>query len=104
MGYKQVQLAVVVVVEPNRAAREAAAAYFRAGGYVGESAVAKIPEQVVRSHGGDVDVVLAVVVIVTDRTAHAIHLDRQPRLFGAVSKGSISVVVVKGGVVFGGTM
>src|SRR5271168_965944 len=50
------------------------------------------------TEGGDVDVVPAVVVVVSNGAAHAIHLDRKPRLLGAVGEGSIAIVVVKRGI------
>src|SRR5580692_9720525 len=101
MGHKEVELAVVVVVEPYGSAGKSAAPYFRACRYIGEAAVAKISEEVVGAYRGDVDIVFAVVVIVAYGAAHAIHLECQACLPGAVGEGSVSVVVVKGGVVFG---
>ena len=49
----------------------------------------------VGAYRGDIDVVFAVIVVVPNGAPHAIHLDRQPRLPGAVGEGSISVVVVE---------
>ncbi len=60
----------------------------------------RLSEQVVDAYRGDVDVVFAVVVIVADGAAHAVRLDRQACLPGAVGEGSVSVVVVERGVVF----
>src|SRR5271166_5550750 len=99
MGYKQVQLAVVVIVEPYSTAREAGAPYFRPGRHIGKAAVAKIPEEMVRSYCGDVDVVLAVVVVVADRAAHAVHLHLETCLAGTIRESSISIVVIEGRVV-----
>src|SRR6267154_1498478 len=59
---------------------------------------------VVVADRGDVDVVFAVVVIVADSAAHAVRLHCQARLPGAIGEGSVSVVVVEGGVVFRGAV
>src|ERR1700744_5363727 len=56
------------------------------------------------AYRGDVDVVFAVVVIVADGAAHAVRLDRQARLPGAIAERSVSVVVVERGVVFRGAV
>src|SRR6267154_4261081 len=56
------------------------------------------------AYGGDVDVVFAVVIIVADGAAHAVRLHCQARLRGAIGEGSVSVVVVEGGVVFRGAV
>ena len=48
--------------------------------------------------GGDVDVVVAVVVVVADGAAHAVHLDVEAGLTRYVGKSSVVVVVVERGV------
>src|SRR5277367_1200659 len=75
VSHEQVQLAVVVVVEPYGAARKAAACQLCPSCHIGEAAVAKIPEQVAGTYRGDIDVFFAVVVIVADSATHAVHLD-----------------------------
>src|ERR1700722_3138739 len=51
------------------------------------------------SQRGDVDVVFAVVVKIADGATHTVHLDSQASLAGAVSEGSVSVVVIESGVI-----
>src|SRR5205814_10183567 len=64
--------------------------------YVHERAFAGVVKQAVLPDAGDQDVGKAVVVIVSDRHAHAVHLDIQPGFTGDVGEGSITVVAIQG--------
>ena len=57
-----------------------------AGGFrdVGELAAAFVVEQAIALERGDVDVVAAVVVVVADGDAHAVHLDIEAAAGGDV--------------------
>jgi hypothetical protein len=47
MGNKQIELSIVVVIEPHRAGRKSGARNARLGSYIGELTVAEIVKQVV---------------------------------------------------------
>src|ERR1700682_986386 len=49
----------------------------------------------VRPDRGNVDVDVAIVVIVTDGAALAVDFNRKPRLFGYIGEGSVLVVVIE---------
>ena len=53
MGYEQVELAVVIIVEPDCASGEAGVSNARLGGNILKLSVAEIPEQVVAVECGD---------------------------------------------------
>ena len=74
VSHEQVQLAIVVVVEPYGAAGKAAACQLCPSCHIGEAAVAEISEQVAGTYRGDVDVFFAIIVIIADGAAHAVHL------------------------------
>src|SRR5262249_45790652 len=47
------------------------------------------------AEGGEVKIVVAVVVVVADRTSETIGFDRQTRLLGHLGESAVMVVVVK---------
>ena len=55
----------------------------------------KIPEQVIRSERRDIEIDVAVVVVVRRGDAHAIHLDRQAGLPRDVGERPVAIVVVQ---------
>ena len=61
-------------------------------------------EEVIGSQRSDVDVGIAVVVIIGDGTAESIHFNRESRRFGYVGEGAVFIVVVEGGEGLAGTM
>src|SRR5690348_2208560 len=65
-------------------------------GHVREGAVAIIVKQMILAVGGDEDVVTAVVIIIADGYAHAIHFNGQARLLGHVRKCSVVIVAIEG--------
>ena len=75
---EQIELAVVVVVEPQRARREPAVADAGLLRDVRERAAASVPKQPIAAERGDVDDRLAVVVEVGRRRADAVQLDVEP--------------------------
>src|ERR1700744_6313698 len=48
--------------------------------------------------GSDVDVVEAIIVVITHSATKAVHFDRESSLAGHVSKRTVAIVVVKSGV------
>src|SRR5580700_9265843 len=93
---KKIKQAVAVVVEPEsgRAKRQTFSQSAGAG-YIHKSSFSCIVEQPVLSHACDQDVRKAVVVIVANGYAHAVHFNVQSSMGGNVGKAAISVVVVK---------
>jgi len=47
------------------------------------------------TYGGNEYVVIAIVVVVADGDAHAIHADCQSRLLRNIGKGSVAIVVIE---------
>ena len=64
-------------------------------GHVAELAAAFVVEQTVAFERGDVDVVAAVVVVVADGHAHAVHLDVQAAAGGDVGERAVLIVAVE---------
>src|ERR1700722_17577616 len=56
----------------------------------------------IRSDGGDVNVDIAIVVIVADGATESVHLQCEPGLPGDVGKGSVFIVVIERGKGFAG--
>src|ERR1700758_2229475 len=48
--------------------------------------------------GGDVDVVVAVIVVIADGASHSVHFDIEAGLAGDIREGSVVIVVIEGGV------
>ena len=57
VGDEKIQLAVVVIVKPERACGKSRIAYSRLGCHVGKLAIAQIVEKTIGPDGGDVDIV-----------------------------------------------
>jgi len=92
----EIQVAVSVVIHPGSAGAEFVRA-FEPGllRHVGECAVAIVVKQMVLPVGGDEQIVVAVVVVITDGHAHAIDLDGQPRFVRHVGERAIVIVVIE---------
>src|SRR5450755_3652198 len=58
----------------------------------------------VRPDSSDVDVDVAIIVVVTDGAALAVDLDRKSRLFGYIRESSILIVVIERRIRFPGVM
>ena len=105
---EQIQLAVVVVVDPARGrAPHFPALIHRCAhasliGNIREAAVAIISIQMILRHAGDVNVLPAVVIEITDGDAHIVAVSRQPGLLGNIREGSVMIVVEQAVVVFRG--
>ena len=95
VGDEEIELAVVVVVEPHGAGGKSGIGDAGFGGHIGKLAVAQIAEEMIRSEGGDVDVVVAVVVVVADGAAQPVHFDRESGLPGHVGERAVFVVVIE---------
>ncbi len=84
---EQVQLSVVVVIEPACADRpHFLAVHLGAGesrlcGYVGKRAVAVVVKQLIAGYVGKEDVGATIVVVVADRDAHAVARPSDSRAF-----------------------
>ena len=104
MGNEEIELAVVIIVEPNRAGGKSRIGNTGFGGHVGKLAIVKITKQVIRTDCGDIDVVVSVIVIIADSAAESIHLDRESGLTRHVSKCAVFIIVVEGGIRIGGFM
>ena len=66
---EEIELAVVVIVEPHRPGGKSGIGYASLGGYVGELAIAQVAKKMVGADRRDVDIDVAIVVIVSDRAA-----------------------------------
>ena len=58
----------------------------------------------IAAHGGDIDIVEAVIIEVADGAAHSVHLNGQPGLASDVCEGSVVVVVIERGIGLMGLM
>ena len=93
---EQIEPAVVVVVEPDRARRPAGRGDARLLGDVGERAVAVVVVQRAAAVRGDEDVGVAVVVVVGDGAAHAeLRAAGDAGLVGDVGERAVAVVLVE---------
>src|SRR5205823_3030553 len=97
MRYKQIQLAVVVIIEPYCAGGESRICHTRFRGYVGELSIAKIVEEMIVPNCGDIDVFITIVVIVANRASQTVCLDRQAGLPGHIGEGAILIIMVESG-------
>ncbi len=71
VGDEKVELAVIIVIKPHRAGGKSRIGRRRFRGNVGKLAVAEIAEKMVGTDGGDVDIDVAIVIIVTDGAAQS---------------------------------
>ena len=93
---QQIQQAVAIEIEPERRGAEGAAAA-QAGlfGDVDEVAAPGVLKQAVLADGGDQNIGEAVVVVVGDGHAHAVHFDRQAGWRVTSREGAVAVVAVE---------
>jgi len=96
MGNEQIELAVVIVIEPDCSGREPRIPNTSLCGDIGESSVSQVSEEVVPVERGDIDVVMAVVIVVTNGATEAVDLSCESRFFGDVGKCAVVVIVIEG--------
>src|SRR6478672_7194884 len=96
MRDKKVQLAVIVIIEPYGAGGEAGISYTRFCRNIGKLAIAEIVEEMIAANGGDIDIVIAIIVVVPHRAAQAVHLNGQAGSLRHISKSSILIIMVEG--------
>ncbi len=93
---KKIEQPIAIVVEPQCGSAESLSfSQPAAVGHIDKRAFAGIAEQAVLSHARDQDVREAVVVVVADRHAHAVHFDIEPRARSHIGEGAIAVVVIE---------
>src|ERR1700677_3592482 len=95
MRYEQIELAVVVVIEPDGTrgkSRTADSCFCRD---VGELSTSEISKQVATTYSSHVNVIAAIVVEVSHRAAHAVHLYIQTRTVGCVRERPVAIIVVQ---------
>ena len=63
--------------------------------YVAKLAVAFVVEETIAFERGDVDVVAAVVIVIGDRNAHAIHLHIQAAAGGDIGERAVVIVAIE---------
>jgi hypothetical protein len=93
---EQVESAVVVIIEPDRACRPAGRGDTRLSAHIGEGAVAIIVIQDATAVAGDEQVRKAIAVIVSYGDALRIASSADAGLFGDVRKSTVAVVLIKG--------
>src|SRR5206468_8546171 len=86
VGDEQVDLTVLVVIEPGGRGGEIRIVDAGSLGYVAKLSATFVMEQAVAFERGDVDVFLAVVVVVGTGNPHAVHLDIEAAARGDVGE------------------
>ena len=99
--YNQVEQTVVIQVHPGRRSGPATAPHACLVRHVGESAVAVVVIKTVAAIAGDEEILVAVVVVIGNRNAHAVADSLQTRLLSDVLERSIGLLVVHAIPVFG---
>src|ERR1700722_3433795 len=92
---KQVQLAIVVVIEPKRAASPLRGLDAARRGHIGKGTVSVVVIENRLADAGDEDVQIPVMVIVGDSDAHAKKGGIDPGLLRYVAEGAVMIVAVK---------
>ena len=95
VAHKKIQLAVPVVVKPKRrCTKSQPVAQTRGIRCIHKRAFARISEQPILAHACNQNVRKAIVVVVPDGHAHAVHFDVEPSSFRYVEKRSIAIVLI----------
>src|SRR5215469_15347512 len=92
---KKVEIAVIVVVEPDRAGCPARSGQARLLGYISESAISVIPIQDALAVSRYKDVGIAIVVVVAHGHPHSESAASHACLFRDVCKGTVPVVLIQ---------
>jgi hypothetical protein len=91
---KEVELAVVVVIEKSRSRGEARIAYSGFLCNVSERAIAVVFEQVIGTDTCDIEIIKTVVIEVADRTSHSPTNITHSCFVRDIGKRSITVIAV----------
>ncbi len=93
---EQVEQAVAVVIDPERGSAEPLAG-LEAGGAsdIGKFAVTVIAEEMALADAGDENVGEAVVVVIADGYAHAVHFDIEAGGAGDVGERTVAIVAIE---------
>jgi hypothetical protein len=91
--HDQIEQAVIIQIHPSRAGGPSAAADPRLFRHIAESAVAIVVIKLVTAVSGDIEIFIAIVVIVAHGDAHAKTHARKPGFLRDVFEGSIRFLV-----------
>src|SRR3954468_24715422 len=92
---EEIELAIVIVIEPYGAGGPTRGEEAGLAGDVGEGAVAVIAVEDAIAVGGDEDIGPTVVIVVTDGHAHPEGPAGDSGLFGDVGEGAVAIVLVE---------
>src|SRR5207247_10992162 len=96
VGDEQIQTAVVVVINPRRGngpkSPQAGRTESRLLCHIGEGAVAVVAIKPIAMHTHDEQILMSVVVVVTDRNTNAVTLPGQAGLFRDIAERAVAVV------------
>jgi hypothetical protein len=93
---EQIEITIVIIVEPNSAGRPTRAGEPGFFSYVGKSTIAIIVVENALAVGSDKDIGKPVVVIIADSDPHAKSPACHTGLLGHISEGAIAVILVEG--------
>ena len=93
---EEVEQAVAIVIEPEgRGAEAEAVAESALGGDVDECAFAGVAKEAVLADAGDENVGKAVVVVIADGDAHAVHFNVETGAMGDVGEGAVAIIAIE---------
>src|SRR5882762_7541989 len=93
---KQIQQSVAIEIKPQRRRAQSLAAAQPAWlGYIDERALAGVPEQPVLADASNKDVRITVVVVISDRNPHAVHLHIETSAARDVGKCAVAIVAIE---------
>src|SRR5882762_118846 len=93
---KQIQQSVAIEIKPQRRRAQSLAAAQPAWlGYIDERALAGVSEQPVLADASNKDVRITVVVVISDRNPHAVHLHLKTSAARDVGKRAVAVVAIE---------
>ena len=104
MRNKEIQFAVPIVIKPHGARGESGIAYTSLSRNIAELSVAKIVKQMVRTDRCDINIRIAIVIVVAYRAAHSVEFDGKARTASHVRKRPILIVVIESRVGFASLM
>src|SRR5208282_2292775 len=93
---KQVQQSVAVEIKPQGGRAHSLPATQPARlSNIDECALAGVLEQPVLAYAGNQDVRIAVVIVISDRNPHAVHLGVEPGVLGHVGECAVTIVAIE---------
>src|SRR5208337_980016 len=96
VGDEQVQMAVAIVIEPQRGGAESiVSAQMASFGDIGKAAVSVVLKQPALSYSRNKKVREAIVVEIADGHAHPVHFDIETRAAGDVGECAVAIVAVE---------